>query len=209
MSPLLNQKKKSANLPKWIRYYFRKGSFILGNSEIKAYRRQIELFAIQDRFSRFILHACIKESPSERFTNYLNWFDTRPCFLETFKRFGYPTELIADPFLVKNPKKNRYLKENILFVTPAEHPASVASLDSFFGRLQFELRADLTERNIRRYVNFWNYQRPHSALEGFSPACALICGSEKRFEVFKKNARTEDKKALFQEIKSLVLANFA
>ena len=38
----------------------------------------------------------------------------------------------------------------------AENPRYAASLESFFARIQYELRTDLTEENLDNYVQRWN-----------------------------------------------------
>ena len=70
------------------------------------------------------------------------------------------------------------------------------------------MRTELTESNFKRYVRFYNFERPHSALNGYSPACAWLTGSKERFEAFQKNSKNENKEELFAEIRDLVESNY-
>lgn len=48
---------------------------------------------------------------------------------------------------------------NIPAVVRAEHPRWIASLESFFARIQYEMRTDLTQENVERYVEWWNNKK--------------------------------------------------
>ena len=60
---------------------------------IRTYKKHILIFAIQDSFSRFIVHACLKEQPTTDFKNLPWWFDIADCFRETFDTYGKPFEM--------------------------------------------------------------------------------------------------------------------
>jgi hypothetical protein len=186
-------------LPKYLRYT------TVQNPSV--YTNPIWLFAIQDRFSRFIIHACISIIQTDKAQYFpAKYFDLENCLKTTFSKFGNPCEFISDSDLFHREKP--FLRQNCLFVRKAIKPAYLASLDSFFGIFQREFRADFNSTNLKRYIDYYNFQRPHSFLSGYSPACALLCGSEKPFSNFIKNTFHEDKKLLFSEIKNIFKHNF-
>ena len=93
-------------------------------------------------------------------------------------------------------------------ITGAEHPAFSASLERFFLSVQYEMRAELTQENLDDYVHYYNFQRPHSALNGFTPACAWITGSKERFEKFINNTKGENREEALKDVESLVQMNY-
>lgn len=107
--------------------------------------------------------------------------------------------------------KRRYsgfLSDNCQIVTGADHPALSASLERFFLSVQYEMRTELNEKNLEEYIHFYNFERPHDALGGYTPACAWLTGWKDRFETFVKNAQSQDKEELFAEVTRSVESNY-
>ena len=200
--------KRATYFPKYSHYLNRKSNLsIYPESEyIKTYKKPIHIFAIQDSFSRFIVHACLKEQTTNDFTNLPWWYDVVDCFHQVFDTYGRPFEMVVDRHVGRRYRE--VLEDNCKIVTGATHPAYSASLERFFLSVQYEMRTDLSETNFNEYVHFYNFERPHSALNGYSPASAWLTGSKERFEAFQKNSRDENKEKLFAEIRHLVESNY-
>ena len=162
--------KRATYFPKYALYLHRKSklSGYPSTESIKTYKKPIYMFAIQDSFSRFIVHACSKQQPTPDFKNLPWWFDFEDCFKETFETYGRSFEVVVDRFLSR--RYSKLLKSYCTILTEASHPAYSASLERFFLSVQHEMRAELTPENLERYVHFYNFQRPHSALRGYTPA---------------------------------------
>ncbi len=72
--------------------------------------------------------------------------------LETFEKHGKPYGFISDGQILK-----RYATELVGIRTiRAKLPKYMASLESFFSRLQFDMRTELSQEELERYVDFWN-----------------------------------------------------
>jgi hypothetical protein len=70
------------------------------------------------------------------------------------------------------------------------------------------MRAELTQKNLGKYVHFYNFERPHSALMGYTPACAWLAGSKERFGLFMKNTNHENREQVFADIETMVKVNY-
>ncbi|GEM_PF-2324502 len=142
------------HIPKWIRYAFRGTKYQISKVEsIPVYPSPIWIFVIEDRDSKRILHACLRqeEKPSY-YSHFPNFFDIRACLLETFEKHGKPYGFISDGQILK-----RYATELVGIRTiRAKLPKYMASLESFFSRLQFDMRTELSQEELERYVDFWN-----------------------------------------------------
>jgi len=160
--------------PKWSRYAFKRNENHTDN--IKIYSQPIYMFAIQDAYSRFIIHACLRECPKGLVATMPHWFKLDDCFQESFsfqeplKRLGKPFEFIMDAMIycdyVKKLQGNSFVFKK---VRTSNHYL-LSPLDAFFGRLQIEMRGDLTNRTLEKYIDYYNYERPHSSLNGKTPA---------------------------------------
>jgi len=144
--------KRATYFPKYSHYLNRKSSlsFYPKSDYIKTYKKPIHIFAIQDSFSRFIVHACLKEQPTTDFSNLPRWFDIADCFHETFNTYGKPFEIVADRHVGR--RYAHVLENNCTIVTGAKHPTYSASLERFFLSVQYEMRTDLTGKNFNEYV---------------------------------------------------------
>ncbi|WP_455279607.1 hypothetical protein [[Eubacterium] cellulosolvens] len=80
--------------PKYSRYIYKNSNLSpYQNAEyIKTYNKSIYMFAIQDSFSRFIVHACLREQPDSNFRYIHSWFNVEDCFKEAFDKYGKPFE---------------------------------------------------------------------------------------------------------------------
>jgi hypothetical protein len=198
--------------PKFANYLFKKtfSPFKNHSGQIQVYNKHRYLFAIQDEFSRFIVHACLKEQPISHFTNFPYWFDTLECYKDAFSRYGKPFSILIDGYTFQNQKKIReFLRESCSDIKPIEHPAMISSFERFFLAIQYEMRLELTQENLNSYINWYNFERPHTALNGYTPATAWLCGSETLFENYQKNTeREQDLKPLFKETERLVRLNW-
>jgi hypothetical protein len=197
----------STFLPKYVRYINRNSNLTQYpySDYIKTYKRPIYIFAIQDMFSRFIVHACLKEQPYSGFANFPYWFSIEDCLKQTFREYGKPLEMIVDRYIEKN--YSELLRKNCALVTGCDHPSKMGSLERFFQSVQYEMRTELTEENFKAYVDFYNFKRPHSALNGYTPSQAWLAGSETLFENYQKNTRSEDRAKLLSETRKLVEIN--
>lgn len=206
-------KKNPTYLPKYSRYLFRNSNLVEfpetkdgAYPSLRVYPKQICMFAIQDSFSRFIVHACMKEAPTSDFIVHPKWFRVDGCFTQTFAQYGSPFEVVLDGWIWK--LYHRLLEQRCVQLAVNNHPAYHASLERFFQSVQYEMRKELTQKNLQDYVNFYNFERPHEGLSGFTPACAWLTGSKERFETFAKNAENEDRTRLFSEVAVLVKSNY-
>ena len=59
-------------------------------------------------------------------------------------------------------------KENFAITSDSKFLSS--TLEAFFGRLQYEFREDLTQKNLDNWVHYWNFEKEMSALKGKTPA---------------------------------------
>ena len=200
--------KNATYFPKYSHYLYKTSNLspYQDTDTIKTYDKPIYMFAIQDSFSRFIVHACLKEQPTKDFRYTHSWFNVNDCFKETFEKYGKPFEFVIDRSLQHNYLRS--LKKTCQIITGASHPAYIASLERFFLSVQYEMRTELTKENLRDYVDFYNFHRPHQALNGYTPACAWLTGSKERFSTFVKNTGNENKKKLFSEIERTVENNY-
>ena len=164
----------------------------------------IVMFAIQDVFSRFIIHACLKEAPKGKYSalGVVSWFKLDDCFKEAFNlrgkypkyqwqsefsTLGRPLELILDG-QIYHVYENK-LQNEVGYISSASKTKGktlLTPLDSFFGRLIFEMRDDLTNKNLQRYVNYWNFKRKHTALNNHTPSEAFFSGDKRKFEFFSR-----------------------
>jgi hypothetical protein len=113
--------------PKYAHYLYKNSrlSYLEPSPYIKTYDKPSYMFAIQDSFSRFVVHACLKQQSSSNFKNLPSRFDFEDCFRESFHTFGRPFELMVDCFvLMRYPE---FLEENCTIVTGTKHPAFSAS----------------------------------------------------------------------------------
>jgi hypothetical protein len=204
------RRKLTGQIPKYVRYFFRPNRYGKQDEKVTVYDRPIWLFAIQDEFSRFIVHACLKEQPISHFTNFPYWFDTLGCYKDAFSRYGKPFSILIDGYIFQNQKKIReFLRESCSDIKPIEHPSMISSLERFFLAVQYEMRLELTQENLNSYINWYNFERPHTALNGYTPATAWLCGSETLFENYQRNTENEqDLKPLFKETERLVRLNW-
>lgn len=200
--------KNATYYPKYSHYLYRNSNLspYPKTDQIKAYDKPIYMFAIQDSFSRFIVHACLREQPTSNFRYLHSWYKVEDCFREAFEEYGKPFELVIDRTIKHD--YGRMLQDYCTIITGADHPAYSASLERFFLSVQYEMRTELTQENLEKYIHFYNLQRPHSALEGYTPACAWITGSKERFDTFVKNTQNEDKKKVFKDIRELFEINY-
>ena len=167
-------KEDATYYPKFSRYAFKgKGKPI---DKIRIYPKPIYMFAIQDAYSRFIIHACLRECPNEFIGTMPHWFKLDECFQEAFeyqeplKRLGLPFEFIMDSMIYHDYLKKLQGKAFIhKQVRPSNH-FLLSPLDAFFGRIQYEMKGDLTSRNLSKFIDFYNYERPHSALKNKTPS---------------------------------------
>jgi hypothetical protein len=150
-----NRRRKGiqAQIPKWIRYFYKTNRYDKQDEKVTVYDRPIWLFAIQDKETKMILHACIKQDPSySEYSHFPNFFDVRNCLLEVFNRYGKPYALISDGQILR-----RYKSElDGIKLVRAENPRYMASLESFFARIQYEMRTELNQKNLDEYVKFYN-----------------------------------------------------
>lgn len=200
--------KRATYFPKYSHYLNRKSNLSRypESDYIKTYSKQIYMFAIQDSFSRFIVHACLREQPTPDFRYLHAWFTVKNCFSEAFDRYGKPFELVLDRSIQHDAGK--FLENQCTVLTGSKHPAYSASLERFFLSVQYEMRTELNAENLNDYVKFYNFHRPHSALNGYTPACAWLTGSKERFDNFVEKTRTEKKEPLFAETEELVEINY-
>src|SRR5487761_1146274 len=71
------------NYAKWSRYVFRKSSYSISALGNAFYDSPVYMFAIIDRYSGQILHACLRHLPDRsKFYHYPVWFDVKPCLRE-------------------------------------------------------------------------------------------------------------------------------
>ncbi len=179
-------KKNPTFYPKWSRYNFRETEKYGSHRNIAIYDKPILLFAIQDAYSRFIIHAHLRQS-SKEFVNmshtFPRWFELDDCFKEAFefqkplKRLGKPFEFLMDGMIHRWYSKKL---EGNYFISKAVKEKNhflLSPLDAFFGRIQNEMRTELTNRNLTNYVDYYNYERPHSALNGKTPADYFFSGN--------------------------------
>jgi hypothetical protein len=122
------------------------------------------MFAIQDSFSRFIGHACLREQPTSDFRYLHSWYKIKDCFKETFEQYGKPFEIVVDR-TIQHDYSKKILEDKCVIVTGADHPAYSATLERFFLSVQYEMRTDLTQENLEKYIHFYNFKRPHSVEE--------------------------------------------
>ncbi len=122
---------KATYFPKYSNYIYKNSNLSpYPNTEhIKTYDKPIYMFAIQDSFSRFIVHACLKEQPDNNFRYTHSWFKIEDCFKEAFDKYGKPFEFVIDRTLEHNYKKA--LEKICPEITGASHPAYKASLERF------------------------------------------------------------------------------
>ena len=90
--------KAATYFPKYSHYINRKSnlSFYPKSDYIKPYDKPIYIFVIQDSFSRFVVHACLRQQETSNFKNIPWWFDVENCFQETFEKYGKPFEIVLD-----------------------------------------------------------------------------------------------------------------
>ena len=132
--------------PKFSRYAFKgNGKHI---DRIKIYPNPILMFAVQDAYSRFIIHACLRECPSEFIGTMPHWFKLDNCFEESFHfqeslgGLGKPFEFILDSMIYWNYHKKLEGKSFILRQAKPSNHYLLSPLDAFFGRIQYEMRGD-------------------------------------------------------------------
>ncbi len=147
--------KGATYFPKYSHYINRKSSrsFYPESEYIKTYKKSILIFAIQDSFSRFIVHTCLKEQPTSELKNLPWWFDVKECFEEAFETYGKPFEIVLDRHVER--KYSEFLEQNCKIVTGAKHSAYSASLERFFLSVQYGMRTELTESNFKKYIQFY------------------------------------------------------
>jgi len=70
-------KKGATYYPKYANYLYRNSNLVEHQEidHIKTYKKPIYMFAIQDSFSRFIVHACLKEQPTPDFRYLHSWLN--------------------------------------------------------------------------------------------------------------------------------------
>lgn len=186
-------KKNQTFYPKWSKYafdtsQFRKGADKRITDTLKVYDRPVVLFAIQDVASRFIIHAHLKQAPIEAisysFPSYLNIVE---CFNEAVEsqkklgRFGYPIRLILDGYIYRMYSKQLKEKAFSLINVRADNHYLLSAIDGFFGRVQYEFREDLTSENLKRYIQYYNYDRKHSALKNKTPSSIFFDNSKEAY----------------------------
>ena len=91
-------KKNPTYFPKYANYINRPSNLspFPPSENIKTYSKQIYMFAIQDTFSRYIIHACLKEQPSPDFRYSHSWYNVNDCFDEAIDHYGKPFEFMID-----------------------------------------------------------------------------------------------------------------
>jgi hypothetical protein len=147
------RRKLTGQIPKYVRYFFRPNRYGKQDEKVTVYDRPIWLFAIQDKETKMILHACIKQDPSySEYARFPSFFDVRNCLLETFDKYGKPYALISDGQILRRYKN---ILNGIRLVW-VENPRYLASLESFFARIQYEMRTELNQKNLDEYVRFYN-----------------------------------------------------
>lgn len=179
-------KKNPTFYPKWSRYAFRGLDKHRPVKSIPIYSRPILLFAIEDAYSRYIIHACLRRSPKDyvnKSFSFPRWFKLEGCFEEAFsyrKRFrkmgdrlvdfGRPISFYLDANIYHEYRDD--LEDKALFLVKAgpENHNLLGHLDGFFGRIQYEMRTNLTQRNLDAYVYYYNFVRKHSGIGGQTPA---------------------------------------
>jgi hypothetical protein len=163
--------------PKWSKYtfdssQFRKGTRIRATDKVKVYDRPVVMFAIMDAASRFIIHAHLKQAPDAlRSFAFPSFFNLDRCFKDSFKfqerlgRFGHPIRFFLDGYIYQNYSTK--LKDEAFSLIPVrqQNHFLLSPLDGFFGRIQYEMRKDLTQSNLTKYIHYYNYERKHSALK--------------------------------------------
>jgi hypothetical protein len=162
--------------------------------------KPIYIFAIQDSFSKFIIHACLKEQPDHDFHFVHSWFRIEDCFKEAFEEYGPPFELIIDKEI--HHHNSRFLNNNCNVVTRINEKLHKVSLDNFFQGLQRNINPVLNARYLKKYVHFHNFQRPDPSLRGLTPALAWRAGSKERIENFLRKPKKE-KLDIFTEVNGL------
>jgi hypothetical protein len=158
-----NKRRKGVQVeaPKWSRYCFY-GKEKIWN--IPVYDKSIFCFTIMEKNTRFILGSWLKQKPNAKISRYPVWFDSRPCLKEAISKYGLPYGLITDGLVIEQCTNGKNYLEGIEAVVRAETPHYIASLEAFFGILQREMRTELTQENLNKYVEFWNNQRVLSTL---------------------------------------------
>jgi hypothetical protein len=144
--------------PKWARYCFYGKEKI---QSIPVYEKPIWLLAVQEKNTRFIVGAQMKQKLDSRGGKYPTWFDSRPLLQQVLKKHGTPYGLIADGTILNqhhNPYGNHWL-DGIQAIERAESYSYIASLESFFRILQRNMRTDLTQENLDAFVHHWNHER--------------------------------------------------
>jgi hypothetical protein len=147
--------------PKWARWVYSSNSYSCEKTRfIPTFDNKVWLFAIMEKHSRLIVHACLRKQESRKYTRYPVWFNLHDCLTETFEEYGLPFGFISDGLVLK------YQRElcGIEAIQRAESPRYIASLESFFGILQREMRTDLTQIELDKYIRYWNEQRVLSTI---------------------------------------------
>ena len=173
-------------VPKWIRWNYDTSQFnkwdrheYKPSNRIKIYDRPIVLFAVQDVASRFIIHAHLKESPKEfvnRSYGYPYWFNLDECFKTALTNLPFPCHnFFALDAVIHRVYSKKILswnwnweKETIAINDSIKFLGS--TLEGFFSRLQYEFREDLTQKNLDKWIHYWNYERDMPALKHKSPS---------------------------------------
>lgn len=155
-------KKNATFYPKWSRYAFRGLDEHEKLEQIPIYDKPIVLFCIMDLYSRYIVHAHLKQSPKD-FVNQSfgfpsRWFGLDECFRESFRNVR-PKLIYSDSDIYHS--FNQKFKHEDMFWHSANDSNRVylSPLEAFFFNVQFNFREDLTQDNLNNWINFYNSKR--------------------------------------------------
>ncbi len=170
-------------LPKWLRWNYDSSQFnkwtrreFKPKDRIKVYDSPVVLFAIQDVASRLIVHACLKHAPKEivsRSYQYPHWFKLDECLkqsLQTLPNYSHKLHFALDSMIQRKYSKSVLGKWIDTFPITSESKFLSSTLEAFFGRLQYEFRDDLTQKNLDTYIKFWNNERTMKVLNNKTPS---------------------------------------
>ena len=148
--------------------------------------------SVLDDHSRFNL--CADALDNEQMS------DTKSCFIRTFKQYGLPESLLCDN---GNPWGTSQSTGYTLFevwlmnlgILPihirAKHPQTQGKVERFNGsfkreRLNYYVPSNMADAQKQRleYQNFYNYDRPHHALDLDVPADHFVRSNREYFDVF-------------------------
>ena len=158
------------------------------------------MFAVQDVYSRLIIHAHLAEIGDYKGGFISRYFPLEKCCLPEAlavshrllqDRFIKPTGFISDFFILFHYKN---LLKKLDFCTTArasEHPIFLSPLERFFYTTEYEMRSDLTDKNLKDWLIFYNFKRRVTALNGLTPIEKYlnVIPDKKELEHWKESVR--------------------